>query len=388
MTTEADDWKWMARAIQLARKGLYTTDPNPRVGCVLVAGGRIIGEGFHRKAGEPHAERNALADARTHGHDPRGATAYVTLEPCSHHGRTPPCADGLIEAGITRVVVAMRDPNPLVAGQGIARLRDAAIVVDGGVLQSQAEQLNPGFVERMRHGLPWVRCKLAMSLDGRTAMASGESKWITSDAARADVQRLRARSSAIVTGIGTVLADDPSMNVRVPLATLEPAVAGLEIRQPLRVVLDSRLRIAPDARLIGLSGDTLILTLNDNPARMTLLQQAGAEVRVFDDVAGDSLPLQAVMHLLAERGVNEVLIEAGPTLAGAALSAGLIDELVIYGAPHLMGDAARALFHLPGIERMEQRIELEIMDQRRIGPDVRTLAWPRGIPRPNHRQAS
>ena len=377
MTTEADDWKWMARAIQLARKGLYTTDPNPRVGCVLVAGGAIIGEGFHRKAGEPHAERNALADARARGHDPRGATAHVTLEPCSHQGRTPPCADGLIEAGVARVVVAMQDPNPLVAGRGIARLRDAGITVDTGVMQAQAEQLNPGFIKRMRDGLPWVRCKLAMSLDGRTAMASGESKWITSDASRADVQRLRARSSAIVTGIGTVLADDPSMNVRASLAELEPAVAGLETRQPLRVVLDSRLRIAPDARLIGLPGDTLILTLNDDPARITALRDAGAEVRVVASAAGKHPALQAVMRLLAERDINEVLIEAGPTLAGAALSAGLIDELVIYSAPHLMGDAARALFHLPGIVRMEQRIGLEIVDQRRIGPDVRTVARPR-----------
>ncbi len=374
MTIEAADWRWMARAIQLARKGLYTTDPNPRVGCVLTRDGAEIGSGFHRKAGEPHAERNALADARARGREPRGATAYVTLEPCSHHGRTPPCADGLIEAGIARVVVAMEDPNPRVAGRGIARLRAAGIEVDTGLLRDAAEALNPGFIRRMEGGLPWLRCKLAMSFDGRTAMASGESQWITSPAARADVQRLRARSSAILTGIGTVLADDPSLNVRTPLAELEPALADLPPRQPLRVVLDSRLRMPPDARLLSLPGDTLVLTRDRDSARADALRAAGAEVHRVDADDQGRLSLDDVLHLLATREINEVLLEAGPTLAGAALQSGYIDELVVYSAPHLMGDSARGLFHLPGIERMEQRIALEILDQRRVGADTRTLA--------------
>ncbi len=364
----------MARALRLARKGLYTADPNPRVGCVLTRAGSLIGEGFHRRAGEPHAERNALADARARGFDPRGATAYVTLEPCSHHGRTPPCADGLIEAGVARVVVAMEDPNPQVDGGGLARLREAGIRVESGLLRDQAEALNPGFTRRIAGGLPWLRCKLAMSLDGRTAMASGESKWITSDASRADVQRLRARSSAIVTGVGTVLADDPSMNVRVPLAELEPAVADLDVRQPLRVVLDSRLRTPPGARLLGLPGDTLIVTLDGDSARASALRAAGAEVESLAADAEGHPSWEAVLRLLAAREVNEVLLEAGPTLAGSALRASVIDELVIYSAPHLMGDGARGLFHLPDIQRMEQRIALEILDQRRIGPDVRTIA--------------
>ncbi len=359
-----NDHGWMAHALRLARRGLYTTDPNPRVGCVLVSGDQVVGEGWHARAGGPHAEIHAL---RAAGERARGATAYVTLEPCSHHGRTPPCADALLEAGVARVVAAMQDPNPLVAGQGLARLRAGGVEVASGVLQAQAEALNPGFVSRMRRGRPWLRCKLAMSLDGRTAMASGESRWITGEAARRDVQRLRARSSAILTGIGTVLADDPSLNVRLTA----DALYGVEpVRQPLRVVLDSQLQMPVDARMLRLAGHTLVLAASNDTAKREALARAGAEVV---GVAGHDghLDLEAVLALLAQREINEVLLESGPRLAGAMLAAGLIDELVVYMAPHVMGDSARGLFLLPGLEKMEDRIGLEWVDVRRVGEDVR-----------------
>jgi diaminohydroxyphosphoribosylaminopyrimidine deaminase/5-amino-6-(5-phosphoribosylamino)uracil reductase len=360
--TAVTDHSCMARALQLAERGLYSTDPNPRVGCVLFRNGETVGEGWHVRAGEPHAEVHALAAA---GAQARGATAYVTLEPCSHHGRTPPCADALIAAGVSRVVVAMTDPNPLVAGQGLQALRAAGIAVTEGVLTAQAERLNCGFVKRMRSGLPWVRVKLAMSLDGRTAMASGESRWITGTEARADVQRLRARSSAILSGIGTVLADDPSLNVRLDEST----------RQPLRVILDSQLRIPATARLLDLPGETLIMTGSADSARSAALQRGHVSVAVLP-MQGGRLDLRAMLRNLAERGMNEVHVEAGATLNGALLAAGLVDELVIYLAPHLMGDAARGLFTLPGLERMEQRIELKITDIRAIGSDWRITAVP------------
>ncbi|MEJ2321238.1 MAG: bifunctional diaminohydroxyphosphoribosylaminopyrimidine deaminase/5-amino-6-(5-phosphoribosylamino)uracil reductase RibD [Gammaproteobacteria bacterium] len=362
MTHEA----WMARAIRLARRGLYTTDPNPRVGCVLVKDGRLVAEGWHRKAGEPHAERMALASA---GADARGATAYVTLEPCCHHGRTPPCSDALIEAGVARVVVAMQDPNPLVAGQGVAQLREAGIEVIDGVLEAGAAALNPGFIKRMSQGMPYVRCKLAMSLDGRTAMADGESKWITSDASRRDVHRLRARSSAIVTGIGTVLADDPSMTVRLPAEALDGIEREADIRQPLRVVLDTHLALSPDAAILGQAGETVVVTTSDDDVLAEALMAAGATLLRQD--LSDAIDLAAVLAQLADTGMNEVLIEAGANLACAAISAGVVDELVIYMAPHLMGDAARGLLHLPGIGTMAQRIPLTLSDLRLIGPDIR-----------------
>ncbi|WP_428633736.1 bifunctional diaminohydroxyphosphoribosylaminopyrimidine deaminase/5-amino-6-(5-phosphoribosylamino)uracil reductase RibD [Sedimenticola sp.] len=371
-TMKADDYAFMSRAIQLAEQGLYTTHPNPRVGCVLVRDGEIVGEGFHRRAGEPHAERNALVEA---GERARGATAYVTLEPCCHHGKTPPCSDGLIEAGVARVVVAMTDPNPQVAGQGIAQLEAAGILVDQGVMTAQAMALNPGFIARMTRGRPFVRCKLAMSLDGRTAMASGESKWITSDAARRDVQRLRARSDAIVTGIGTVQADDPSMNVRLEAADL-PGVASDAYRlQPLRVVLDPELAISPDARLIGLPGKTLVVCAVDDDGRRRALEAAGAEVLQLPR-QGQGIDLDRLLETLAARGINEVLIESGPTLAGAAVSAGVVDELVIYAAPILMGSDARGLLNLPALTEMKDRIALEILDLRQIGPDLRIRVKP------------
>ncbi len=361
----ADDHRHMARALQLAERGQYTTDPNPRVGCVLVRDGAVVGEGWHARAGEAHAEINAL---RAAGEQARGATAYVTLEPCSHQGRTPPCADALIEAGVRRVVAAMQDPNPQVAGQGLARLRAAGIVTEAGLLQGQAEALNPGFVKRMRSGRPWLRSKLAMSLDGRTAMASGESRWITGPAARADVHRLRARSSAILTGIGTVLADDPALNAR--LDTDEP------VEQPLRVILDSHLRLPPTARLLSQPGRTLVCTHEDADAqRAAALAAAGAELHRLP-AQGGQLDLAAVLDLLGREAVNEVMTEAGPTLNGALLAAGLVDQLIVYLAPHVMGDAARGLFHLPGLEHMDQRIQLQIDDVRAVGEDWRITAHP------------
>ncbi|HHH43440.1 MAG TPA: bifunctional diaminohydroxyphosphoribosylaminopyrimidine deaminase/5-amino-6-(5-phosphoribosylamino)uracil reductase RibD [Gammaproteobacteria bacterium] len=359
----------MAHAIRLAARGIYTTHPNPNVGCVIVNGGAVVGSGWHRQAGGPHAEVFALQDA---GASARGAEVFLTLEPCSHQGRTPPCADALVEAGVQRVVVAMQDPNPLVAGKGLERLRAAGIAVETGLLETQARALNPGFVTRMQQARPWLRLKLAGSLDGRTAMASGESRWITADAARRDVQRLRARSSAIVTGIGTVLADDPSMNVRLEAAELY----GVEpVRQPLRVVLDTQLRMPAQARMLSLPGTTLVMTGVTDTVRWQALQQAGAEVVAVETGAGRLRP-EAVVKRLAGREVNEVLLECGPTLAGAFLRAGLVDELVVYLAPHIMGDAARGLFHLPGLEKMQDRIGLEWLDVRQVGDALRLTLRP------------
>lgn len=354
----------MARALQLAERGLYTTDPNPRVGCVLVRDGAVVGEGWHERAGGPHAEINALRQA---GSQAAGATAYVTLEPCSHHGRTPPCSGALINAGVARVVAAMQDPNPRVAGSGLQALQQAGIETTSGVLAAAAEALNPGFVKRMRTGLPWVRCKLAMSLDGRTAMASGESQWITGAAARRDVHRLRARASAILTGIDTVLADDPALTVRLE----EPAATPVP---PLRVVLDSRLRMPADAQLLGLPGATLLLTGVTQPEQHARLARPGVTLATLplDD---NRLDLAAVLTHLGGLELNEVHVEAGATLCGALLQAGLIDELVIYMAPHLMGAAGRGLVALPGLERMAQRINLKVTDIRAVGDDWRITAY-------------
>ena len=358
----------MARALQLARRGRYTTDPNPRVGCVLVRDGEVVGEGWHRRAGEPHAERIALAAA---GERARGATAYVTLEPCAHHGRTPPCSQGLIEAGVARVVAAMVDPNPLVAGRGLEQLRAAGVEVASGLLEADARALNPGFVKRMQGQGPWVRLKLAMSLDGRTAMASGESQWITGPAARRDVQFQRARASAVLTGIGTVLADDPSLNVRLSPAELK-LPPDLPVRQPLRVVLDSRGRMPPKARMLGLPGETLVCLGEPVPdATEAKLRAAGARVERLPLDQGGRLDWKVVMETLAKNEINEVLLECGATLAGSALQAGVVDELIVYMAPHLMGDAARGLVRLPGVERLDQRIPLTLHDVRALGDDLR-----------------
>lgn len=357
-----DDYRHMARALMLARRGLYGADPNPRVGCVLVREGQVIGEGWHERAGEPHAEVNALEAA---GDRARGATAYVTLEPCCHHGRTPPCTDALLNAGIIRMVAAMPDPNPQVAGRGLTQLREAGVAVECGLLEAEARALNPGFIQRMTQGRPFVRLKLAMSLDGRTALASGESQWLTDEAARQDVQRLRARSSAILTGIGTVLADDPGLNVRLLEAS----------RQPLRVILDTELRTPPAARTLQLPGSTLIFTAATDTAVQAPLQAAGAEIAVIPRREwGLSLP--AIMTELARRECNEIHVECGPTLAGALLQAELVDELVVYMAPLLLGDKARGLFQLPELTRMSQRIELEILEARAVGRDWRLRLKP------------
>lgn len=365
-----DDHAFMARAIRLARLGLYTADPNPRVGCILIRDGEVVGEGWHRRAGEPHAERNAIAAA---GDRARGATAYVTLEPCCHQGKTPPCTDALLEAGVKGVVVAMADPNPLVAGKGLDALRTRNVVVEVGTLEAQARALNPGFIKRMSTGLPYVRCKLAASLDGRTSMASGESKWITSDAARRDVQLLRARSSAILTGIGTLLTDDPSMSVRLGAEELPGMASGEQVRQPLRVVVDSRLRTPVGARMLALPGKTLIACLDQGPSEIRRLESAEADVHVCAG-SGGRADLESLLRYLARAEINEVLVEAGPTLAGALLQADLVDEIVLYLAPHLMGAEARGLFRLPGLERMQDRVALKIRDLRMVGPDLRIIA--------------
>ncbi len=357
------DHLWIARALRLAERGRYTTDPNPRVGCVLVRDGEVVGEGWHRRAGGPHAEIEAL---RAAGDDARAADCYVTLEPCCHHGRTPPCTEALIEAGVRRVVAAMADPNPQVAGNGLAQLRAAGIETVCGMLEKEAEALNRGFVSRHRRGRPWVTAKLAASLDGRTALASGESKWITSAAARADVHRLRAASSAILTGIGTVLADDPRLDARVEA----------EVVQPLRVVVDSRLRMPADARMLGLPGGTLIAACRPDPQRQARLEAAGAEVWPAPEKAG-RVDLEALLAELARREVNEVLVEAGPRLNGALAEAALVDEWVVYLAPCLLGDEGRGLFHLPGIRVMADRIDLRFDEVRQVGPDLRLTLQPR-----------
>jgi diaminohydroxyphosphoribosylaminopyrimidine deaminase/5-amino-6-(5-phosphoribosylamino)uracil reductase len=362
---DARDYHYMSRALTLAGQGLYTTDPNPRVGCVLVKDERVIGEGWHVRAGEAHAELIALEQA---GAQARGATVYVTLEPCCHHGRTAPCTDALLAAGVARVVAAMEDPNPQVAGRGLAQLRSAGIAVECGLMADEAHALNPGFVQRMRRGRPWVRCKLAMSLDGRTAMASGESQWITGEAARQDVQRLRARSSAIMTGAATVLADDPSLTVRLPSGAA---------RQPLRVLLDSRLRTPPTARTLHQAGPVLIFTAVTEARYHETLRATGADIAVLPR-SGEGLDLDAVLAELGRREINELHLESGAALAGAMLRRGLLDELIVYMAPLLLGDGARSLFHLPGLTRMSERIRLDIADIRAVGRDWRITAYPAG----------
>ncbi|MGS2722813.1 bifunctional diaminohydroxyphosphoribosylaminopyrimidine deaminase/5-amino-6-(5-phosphoribosylamino)uracil reductase RibD [Porticoccus sp. GXU_MW_L64] len=350
----------MARAVQLARRGRYTTTPNPQVGCVIERDGVVIGEGWHQWAGEGHAEVNALAAAG----DASGATVYVTLEPCSHRGLTGPCAQALIDAKVATVVYGMEDPNPKVAGRGLQLLRDAGITVEGPLLQAQCQQLNPGFCKRMTSGLPRVTIKLAMSLDGRTAMASGESQWITGPAARADVQKLRAASCAVVTGIGTVLHDDPAMTVRDNCLAAERNDKPV-IRQPLKVVVDSRGQLPAKANIRQQPGDLLVVT-------------AGAEVSGVNSLSltdSNRVDLQALLRELGRRQCNEVLVEAGAELAGAFVEAGLVDRLVIYQAPILLGSSARPLLNLP-FEKMAQQMTLTIIDTRTVGSDIRITAVP------------
>jgi diaminohydroxyphosphoribosylaminopyrimidine deaminase / 5-amino-6-(5-phosphoribosylamino)uracil reductase len=355
----AQDSVWMARALHLAERGLNTTSPNPRVGCVLVNNNDIVGEGWHERAGKPHAEVLALNAA---GATARGATAYVTLEPCGHHGRTPPCADALITAKIARVVVAVQDPNPKVAGKGIAKLQAAGIAVESGLMETAARELNIGFFARMMRGTPWVRSKIAMSQDGRTALANGVSKWITSEVARLDAQHWRARSCAVLTGINTVLADDARLNVR-------DVETG---RQPLRVVLDSRLRMPLTARILT-GGNALIYTATHDAKKCVALEKSGATIRVLPDGKGQ-VDLSGMLGDLAERGCNEVLVEAGSTLNGAMLRAGLVDELLLYIAPQLLGDAARGMARLDDLTSLDQRINLKWQDMRQVGNDLRIVA--------------
>jgi diaminohydroxyphosphoribosylaminopyrimidine deaminase / 5-amino-6-(5-phosphoribosylamino)uracil reductase len=358
MVTAADS-QWMARALRLAERGLYSTSPNPRVGCVLVKDGAWLADGWHERAGEPHAEIHAL---RAAGGRARGATVYVTLEPCSHHGRTPPCADALINAGVARVVAAVQDPNPQVAGQGLKKLHAAGIEVECGLMEMAARELNIGFFARMARGTPWVRSKIAASLDGRTALASGASKWITSEAARQDVQHWRARSCAVLTGIGTVMADDPQLNVR-----------GIEtLRQPLRVVVDNALRLPPDARLLQQPG-ALIYTAVTDAKKTSALEQAGVQVVALPGENG-RVDLPGVLRDLAGRGCNEILVEAGSKLNGALLQAGLVDELVLYLAPQMLGDMARGMASLGELTNLDQRISLEWKDVRHVGKDLRIVS--------------
>ena len=369
MSTEQSvlDAHYMARAIELARKGLYTTHPNPRVGCVIVRDGQVLGEGWHVRAGEPHAEVHAL---RAAGELARGATAYVTLEPCSHHGRTPPCAEGLVSAGVARVVAAMQDPNPEVAGRGLKRLTDAGIDVRCGVLETQARALNQGFLKRMEHGLPFVRVKLAMSLDGRTAMASGESQWITGPAARSAVQRLRAEASVVITGADTVLADGARLTVRADELGLDAEQTALVMsRPPLRVLIDGRLRVPLDAPFFK-AGPALVATCVP-PAEQ---YRTGPECLVIPGENGQ-VDLRQLLVALAARGVNEVLVEAGPRLAGAFAEQGLVDEYQIFIAAKFLGSTARPLLELP-LTRMSEATELKIIDMRAVGDDWRVTAIP------------
>lgn len=368
----------MARALQLAERGLYTADPNPRVGCVLASADDILGEGWHRRAGEPHAEIEALNQARQAGRSVQDCTAYITLEPCCHHGKTPPCVNALIEAGVGRVIVAMPDPNPLVNGRGLEGLQQAGIETRAGLMEAQARALNPGFISRMARKRPYVRLKQAISLDGRTALRSGESRWITSEYARQDVQRWRARSSAVMTGINTVLADDPSLTVRLETLAADELQrsAPEEMRRPLRVVLDSQLKIPLTARLLKLPGDILIVTsLDDQVKRDVLVNEHVAIVTLPADRRGRP-ELADVMSVLAEGQINEVLVECGSILAGALLSAQLVDEIILYVAPCILGDTARGLFNLPILSSMKARLPLTIEEIRQIGPDFRIIAKP------------
>lgn len=374
-----DDQRYMQRAIDLAERGLYTTSPNPRVGCVLVRDGQVIGEGYHARAGLGHAEVNAIADVLAKGNSTKGATAYVSLEPCFHYGKTPPCCEALINAQVSRVVVAMQDPNPLVAGKGSQRLREAGIAVESGVLEQQARALNPGFIKRMSTGMPWLRAKSAMSLDGRTAMASGESQWITGPAARSDVQRLRARSCAIISGVDTVITDNASLTVRAEQLGLDDTELTAQVveRQPLRVVLDSTMRLPASANILSQPGHTVVVAAKENQAARQALESAGAEVLVLPGDDG-RVNLQALLKVLAEGQCNEVLLEAGATLIGAFWQQQLVDQWSVYMAPTLLGSDARPLLELP-LACMAQQQRLEIQSIHPVGEDWRIDCRPAPI---------
>jgi diaminohydroxyphosphoribosylaminopyrimidine deaminase/5-amino-6-(5-phosphoribosylamino)uracil reductase len=364
----ASDQEYMALAIQLAKRGLYTTSPNPRVGCVLVKNDEIIGQGFHIKAGTGHAEVNAIADAQQRGNDTQGATAYVTLEPCSHFGRTPPCAQGLIDAEIVRVVGAMTDPNPQVAGNGFGMLRAAGIEVVDNCLAEESAKLNPGFIKRMSKKMPYVRLKMATSLDGRTAMQSGESQWITGPQARAEVQRIRAQSCAIICGADSVLIDDPAMNVRI-----KPA-AGDVIRQPLRVIIDSQHRVPAAAKIFTHPGKVMIVSPTEPKSAIRsdtcTVSYLLADTRLNND--SQQVDLKNLLQALASQGINEVLVETGATLAGAFIAQDLVDELVMFTAPTLLGSDARPAFNLP-FAKMEQQVRWSWHDVRMVGNDLKLI---------------
>lgn len=364
------DREMMSRALKLAARGRFTTTPNPNVGCVIVVDGDIVGEGWHRVAGQPHAEVNALQAA---GDKARGATAYVTLEPCCHQGKTGPCADALIDAGIERVVIGCEDPNPKVCGCGAEKLRKAGITVELPLLEEQARTVNRGFFRRQEQGLPWVLVKMASSFDARTAMASGQSQWVTTPASRQDVQRLRAASCAIITGSGTQQMDDPSLTVRI---SSEELGINEDVRQPLRVVVDSTLQVSPEARMLSQPGQTLVATLAHNQTNRNVqtLSDAGAEV-VFLPERNGHIDLLALLKFLAERGCNQVMVEAGAVLAGNFVAEGLFDELVCYIAPKLFGSDARPMFDLP-IQTIDAHLALSVQDIRRIGEDIRVTLYP------------
>ncbi|HWQ40228.1 MAG TPA: bifunctional diaminohydroxyphosphoribosylaminopyrimidine deaminase/5-amino-6-(5-phosphoribosylamino)uracil reductase RibD [Burkholderiales bacterium] len=359
MGVTADDFAFMARALRLAEQGLYTATPNPRVGCLIARDGEVVGEGWHRRAGEPHAEVHALAAA---GSRARDATVYVTLEPCTHHGRTPPCVDALIAAQVKRVVAAMQDPNPQVSGSGIDRLRAAGIEVEVGVMEAQARELNIGFVARMNRGRPWLRLKIAAALDGRTALDNGVSQWITGPGARRDAHHWRARSCAVMTGIGTLRDDDPRLNVREVQTT----------RQPLRIVVDSRLRIRPEARIFG-DGGVLVATATQDAQRIREVRARGADIVILPNAQG-KVDLERLAAELAGRGINEVTVEAGVNLNSALHRAGLVDELVIYYAPMLLGAQGRGILDLEEVHRLEDAPRLEVRDLRHVGADLRVIA--------------
>lgn len=358
------DEMYMARALKLAARGRFTTHPNPNVGCVIVKDGEIVGEGFHYRAGEPHAEVHAL---RMAGEKAKGATAYVTLEPCSHHGRTPPCCEALIAAGVSRVVAAMQDPNPQVAGRGLYRLQQEGIDVSHGLMMNEAEALNKGFLKRMRTGFPYIQLKMGASLDGRTAMASGESQWITSPQARRDVQRLRAQSHAILTSSATVLTDDPALTVRWDElnADTQALYPRENLRQPLRIVIDSQNRVTPQHRIVQQAGEMLFARTHED------VRQWPENVRsLLVPEHNGHLDLVVLMMQLGKQQINSIWVEAGPTLAGALLQAGLVDELIVYIAPKLLGTDARGLCALPGLEKLEQAPHFKFNEIRHVGPDI------------------
>lgn len=366
----------MSYALQLAEKGRFTTSPNPMVGCVVVRDGKIIGEGWHLRAGEEHAEAIALGQA---GHMAHSSEVYITLEPCAHFGRTGPCVNLLLEAKVGSVIISSEDPNPLVRGNGIEKLQSAGIAVKLGLLEDQARHLNRGFFKRHKKGLPWVTVKMAASLDGRTAMADGQSQWITSPSARLDVQRLRAQSCAIVSGIGTQRIDDPSLSLRVDYEALgsDPAVANSDLRQPLRVIVDSRCEMATDSKLFSQTGRILVASVDGDiqRERAEKLIEAGAEVEFFPESGHGQVDLTQLLYRLAQFGCNNVLVEAGATLAGSFIAEGITDEFIYYMAPKLMGSNARPLFRLP-INMMDAHLAMSIRDMRRVGDDIRITLSP------------